>query len=148
MMKSIIQRLDENLEYLGHEIIDDKYYITVKGRREEVACPHCGCMSSKVHSRYTKTVQDLPIQGMKVILVIKNRNMFCKNKACIIKTFGEQYEFLPYKGKKTKRVEAEILRVSLLCSSVSASELLRRSVADVGKSTICNLLKKNREFDR
>jgi hypothetical protein len=40
------------------------------------------------------------------------------------------------------------VRVSMEVSSVSASRMLRKRTADVGKSTICELLKKRRHGDR
>jgi len=69
--------------------------------------------------------------------------MFCNNPNCSHTTFAESYEFLPFKGKKTKRLEEEIVNVSLNVSSLTASSILNKGVAKVCKSTICNLLKKD-----
>lgn len=80
--------------------------------REEVSCPFCGKPSSKVHSHYMRSFQDLPIQGRKVVVILNNRKLFCHNSEC-------------------KNV-----------SSIAAAQILHNSVANVGKSTICNLLKK------
>ena len=74
-----------------------------------------------------------------------NKKFFCKNKDCEHKTFAETFSFFESKATKTNRLQDEILRVSLAQSSLSAERYLRNSVADVGKSTICNLLKKTRE---
>lgn len=141
-MDEFIKLLDANLDYISHELIDDTYYITVESNREKVICPYCSFVSSRVHSTYIRSFQDLPIQGKKVIVILNNRKMFCDNSSCDHKTFAESFDFLAHKAKKTKRLEDEIVRLSLNSSSVAASNILRNSVVDVSKSTICNLLKK------
>ena len=141
-MDEFIKLLDQNLDYVSYEIIGGICYITVASNRKEVSCPFCGCPSSKAHSTYARTFQDLPIQGKKVSIVIRNRKMFCKNPDCNHTTFAERFDFLSNKAKKTKRLEDEIAWLSLNCSSIAASDILRKNVVDVGKSTICSLLKK------
>ena len=141
-MDEFIKYLDENLEYINHRIDGEFCYITVASNRDEVICPFCGKPSSKIHSTYDRTFQDLPMQGKKVLVILHNRKMFCTNPKCPHTTFAERYEFLPHKAKKSARLEDEIVRLSLNCSSIAASKIMQKNVADVGKSTICNLLKK------
>ena len=147
-MDEFIKLLDENLDYLKHRMIGDTIYIYVASNRKELICPYCGKPSSKVHSTYERSFQDLPIQGKKVIVIINNRKMFCKNQECSYTTFAETFEFLPHKAKKSKRLTDEIINLSLNISSITASGLLRDGIADVGKSTICNLLKKRYTNDK
>ena len=143
-MDELIKLLDTNLEYISHEIIQDTMFITVVSTKTEWICPHCGYLSSRVHSRYERRFQDLPIQCKKVIIVLKNKKIFCDNEECNATTFIEKFSFLNNKAKRTMRLEDEILRLSSNCSSVSASQLLSVSTATIGKSTICSLLKKKR----
>ena len=44
-MDELIKLLDENLDYVSHEIIGDFYYIKVTSNRKEVRCPFCGTVS-------------------------------------------------------------------------------------------------------
>jgi len=147
-MDEFIKQLDSDLQYVSHEIVDDIYHIYVESIRKEVKCPFCGEMSSREHSRYVRSFQDLPIQGKKVIIYLDNRKMFCDNPECSHKTFAERFTFINDKAKKTKRLEDEIVRLSLNVSSVAASEYLSGGIAEVGKSTICALLKKRRGSNR
>jgi transposase len=145
-MNEIIKLLDKNLEYVSHKIIGDTIFINVVSNREDVICPSCGEPSSKVHSHYERSFQDLPIQGKKVRVILSNRKMLCCNPECDHTTFAESFNFLKFKAKKTKRLENEIINISMNVSSLTATDILRNSVADVGKSTICNLLKKNTNY--
>jgi transposase len=70
-MEEIVKLLDENLEYVKHEVSGDRITIWVKSTKNEVICPYCGKPSKKVHSRYERSFQDLPIQGKKTIVVIR-----------------------------------------------------------------------------
>lgn len=141
-MDELIKLLDRNLNYIRHEIKDDYFYIYVESNRDSFECPQCGCSSTQVHSRYERSFQDLPIQGFKVMIVLSNRKFFCKNPECSYKTFIESFSFIKHKAKKTIRLEDEIVRLSTNVSSVTASKILKNQIANVGKSTICNLLKK------
>ena len=141
-MEELIKLLDEDLSYVGHEIIGDMLFLHVVSTRDAATCPYCGKTSARVHSIYPRSFQDLPMQGKKVIVWIKNRKMFCDNPDCDKKTFAETFTFLAPKGKKSRRLLDKIVDVSLNMSSLAAAGTLRDGIADVGKSTICNLLKK------
>lgn len=143
-MDEFIKLLDKDLKYLNHEIIDDTIYIYIESTRSEIPCPFCGNISSKTHSTYERSFQDLPMQGKKVKMIIKNRKMFCNNPECSHTTFAERFVWLAKKSKKTQRLEDEIVRMSLNYSSTAATRFLRENTVAVGKSTICNLLKKRR----
>ncbi|MDY7965736.1 transposase family protein, partial [Bacillus thuringiensis] len=133
---------DEKLRYLSHEIVEDTLFIQIASERLSVICPFCNTASTKVHFRYERTFHDLPIQGKKVVYVINNCKMFCHHAQCYRKTFAEQFSFLPYKAKKSTRLEQEIIKIAKDVSSLVAEKILNRGIAKVGKSTICSLLKK------
>lgn len=141
-MDEFIKMLDKHLDYVEHDVVEDTIVIHVESNRMEVVCPYCKGVSTKAHSTYARSFQDLPIMGKKTKIVLKNRKMFCLNKDCTHTTFAETFDFLAPKGKKTKRLLDKIVDISLNVSSVNAADMLRDGIADVGKSTICNLLKK------
>lgn len=146
-MDELIKLLDADMEYVSHEILSDVINIYVESSRSSAVCPYCGIESSRVHSRYERRFSDLPIQGKQVEIVLNNRKYLCGNSDCPHKRFAETFSCFPYKGKRSKRLTEEVIRVSMEVSSVTASSMLGKSVAKVGKSTICNLLKKSRACD-
>lgn len=140
-MDEIVKLLDSNLEYISHEIINNTLYIEVASIRRTVVCPYCGAETQKVHSHYKKGFQDLPIQNCKVVITINNRKMFFNNSNCSKKTFAESFDFLAPNAKKSERLDNEILNISMNVSSLAAEQIIKNRIANVDKSTICNLLK-------
>jgi len=141
-MKELIDILDKDLQFIDYKVIGEELYIRVNSKRRKAECPYCGHESFQVHSRKERTLKDIPIQGKKVIIKLEQKKYFCKNEECERKTFAERFSFYDIKATKTKRLQEEIMLVAMTQSSIAASRYLRKSVADVGKSTICNMLKK------
>ena len=141
-MEELITLLDENLVCTSTDISADFIRFSVISTRQICICPSCQQASSRIHSRYSRNFQDLPIQDKKVVITLSNRKMFCDNASCHRTTFAETFSFLDNKAKKTKRLKETILEVSLTQSSVSAAAYLSQYVVDVKKSTICNYQKK------
>jgi transposase len=142
-MNELLKDLDSELIYQSHTKTDKYIIIKASSEKESAICPYCRTESSKVHSRYTRKLKDLPIFGRKTFIELEIQKFFCNNPECEHKTFAERFDFFDVNSAMTKRLKAEVLRVSLTQSSVSASKYLRASVADIGKSTICELLKKS-----
>ena len=65
-------------------IADEEGVIVVSARAaaDERACPLCGRSSSRVHSRYVRTVADLPCGGKMVELRLMARRFVCSAPFC------------------------------------------------------------------
>jgi transposase len=142
-MYDLVQMLDSNLIYLDHQVFCDSIIIYVCSKHDEATCPYCGTASSRIHSSYERSFQDLPIQGKKVNVIIDNRKYFCDNPRCHQTTFAEAFGCLKPKSKKSNRLLGEIVKISIEVSSVTASRVLSDGFAKVCKSTVCDILKKN-----
>ncbi len=53
-------------------------------------CPSCGRRSSRVHSRYWRTIADLPWEGIPVRILLQARKFFCGDERCSRRIFTEQ----------------------------------------------------------
>ena len=53
-------------------------------------CPRCATPSSTVHSRYTRTIADLPWGAARVVLHVSPRRFRCRNPACQRRIFCER----------------------------------------------------------
>ena len=142
-MKDFITALDPNYQLDKYHIKNNVAVFYISSKMSEVKCPYCGTLSSKVHSSYEREIQDLPMQGKKVILLVDTRKMRCMNPDCSYKTFSEKHPFVTAKSKKTNRLIQNILYTSSQLSSLNTSKLLKSENITVCKSSICDLLKKN-----
>ena len=64
--------------------------VTATARRRVVACPKCGHASTRVHSRYSRTLSDLPWHGLRVRLDVHVRRFFCDVPGCKRRIFTER----------------------------------------------------------
>ena len=57
---------------------------------ESAACPACGVLSGRVHSRYERRLADVAAGGQEVLIHLEVRRFSCGNDACERRTFAEQ----------------------------------------------------------
>ena len=50
-MEELLKLLDEELEYVRHEISGEEIHINVKSKKAKAVCPYCGKPSTGVHPR-------------------------------------------------------------------------------------------------
>jgi len=141
-MDELVKTVDPYFEYIRHETNNGVMRIYVRSTRCAALCSYCGTESDKVHSLYYRKFRDLPIQDKKVEIIIDNRKYFCLNPKCRHKTFAESFDCLPRMGRRSQRLTKTIVNTATNLSSITASKTLKHGTADVGKSTICRLLKK------
>lgn len=73
------------LQVEGYDMNDDgQLSLYVRSTETYGICPYCQTVSHKVHSRYTRRLQDLPAFGQNVILCFRTRKFFCHNEECKI----------------------------------------------------------------
>ncbi|MEU8976860.1 ISL3 family transposase [Streptomyces monashensis] len=58
------------------------------------ACPGCGALSARVHSRYERRIADAPVGGQPVPIALSVPRLFCDAPACQRVTFAKQIEGL------------------------------------------------------
>ncbi|MBA2713363.1 MAG: transposase family protein [Rubrobacteraceae bacterium] len=76
-MRTIIaahQLLPEGLSLEGLSIESGRVGISVSSGSRRCVCPVCGRTSARVHSRYTRSVSDLPWHGISVALEVRARS--------------------------------------------------------------------------
>ncbi len=85
--------------------------ISVSSGVRRCACPICGRRSSRVHSRYWRTVSDLPWHGISVELEVRARRFFCDKASCERKIFCERLPDVAARSRKTGRLEDALLAI-------------------------------------
>lgn len=127
-----------SLRVEGYDVNEDgQLMLYVRSSETHGVCPYCQTVSRKVHSRYTRRLQDLPAFGDNVILCFKARKFFCHNVECGYRTFAEQpgNEVFRYR-RRTRRCEVLVYRHGLNLSSIAASSMLGNMGVGISKSTV------------
>ena len=64
--------------------------VTLRSRPCRTACPLCGGWSRRTHSRYERTLADLPWGEHAITIKLGVRRMFCDNASCKRQVFTER----------------------------------------------------------
>ena len=144
-LDELIKELDSKLVVTGKEIKDDIMYIYCETKKQSTKCKYCGEESENVHSVYTRTISDLPIQKYKVKLVITVKKYFCNNPKCNHTTFAEPLNFVEKNALRTKRLDEYIKEVGLKNSSIEARNQITNSHVEISNNTILRILKKTKK---
>src|SRR2546425_9914112 len=99
------------LEYVTETV--EAIGLVVTSTQPHAVCPDCGQSSQRPHSHYTRTLADLPWQGIPVRLWLRTRRFFCDRRDCPRTLFTEPLPALgqPY-GRRTLRPPATLHRVA------------------------------------
>jgi transposase len=105
--------LPKGLEVQTLRIETGRVSIRVSSGTRRSVCPLCGRGSSRVHSRYARTVSDLPWHGISVELEVLARRFFCDEASCERKIFCERLPEVAARARKTVRLEEALLAIAL-----------------------------------
>ncbi len=112
---------------------------TLAGR---VACPGCGALSDRVHSRYERRLSDSAISGRGVLIGLRVRRLFCDNPECAKKTFAEAVPELAARyGRRTTALERVLCAVALALGGRAGARLTQRLAAAVSRMTLLRLIR-------
>jgi transposase len=92
-------------------------------------CPRCGELSARVHSRYSRTLADLPWQGRAVRIELQVRRFFCLAAPCSRQTFAER---LPEVAAVSARTTARLHETHRLIGQALGGEAGARLAAPLG----------------
>lgn len=69
---------------------DKSLLLVVAATQQRAECPRCHVASRRIHSRYVRTVADLPCYGIAVRLQLRTRRFRCTNDLCMQNIFCER----------------------------------------------------------
>jgi transposase len=68
----------------------DRLVVMCERITRSAACPLCGKAALRIHSRYQRTVTDVPVQRTAVLLVLHVRKFYCDEPTCPRRIFTER----------------------------------------------------------
>lgn len=129
----------------------DANAITLAARTSSrvASCPVCGKRSLRVHSRYTRTLADLPWQGIPVTLQLHVRKFFCDEVNCPRAIFAERLPGLAaHYARRTERLDGWFRHISFALGGEAGSRLLKDLGVTVSGETLLNHIRSTQLQDR
>ena len=118
--------------------------ITVRHTGKASACPRCGRISERIHSRYHRHILDLPVAGRPVRLIIVARRFRCDAVLCGQRIFTERFDkdvLAPW-ARRTTRLEHIIYYLGLALGGRPAASFANRLMLPVSNDTLLRAVRR------
>jgi transposase len=133
------------LQLEGSEInpANDRLTMSVSSTQTSAQCPLCASSTRHIHSRYERTLADLPCVSFSLVLVMQVCKFFCDNPVCTRRIFTERIpEVAQPWARKTVRLVQRIQTIGLALGGAAGARLAAQLGIVVCGSTLLNHLKK------
>ena len=116
--------------------------IQARAGDREAACPACGVLSQRVHSRYRRLLADTAAGGQELLVRLQVRRFFCGNGGCAKATFAEQVPGLTTRyGRRTRGLDAVLQAIALALGGRAGARLSGRLACPASRSTLLWLIR-------
>jgi len=117
--------------------------LRVRSTQARIYCPVCQFPTRRVHSRYVRTVADLPWGSWRVVLHLQVRKFFCVNGRCTRRIFTERLSRLvtPW-ARRTQRLAYWLVHIALALGGTAGARLSRGLGLVVSRNTLLRLLRR------
>jgi hypothetical protein len=123
--------------------------IDVQTSTAPAACPGCGTMSGRVHSRYDRHLSDTAAAGREVLVRLTVRRLFCDNPDCTKMTFAEQMPELAARyARRTTILARSLCAVALALGGRAGARLTGRLACSVSRMTLLRMVRGLPDPDR
>jgi transposase len=132
-----------NVQVEGVEVAEE-ITLTLRTTSLTASCPSCGTASSRIQSRYTRTLRDLPCVGRPIRLIMHVRRFFCKKSTCAQKIFVERLPDLcrPH-AQRTKRLQEALGLLGLAAGGQAGAEIGSEQGLNGSRDTILRLVRRH-----
>lgn len=142
MLTDIFLPKSLNLELDEVIINNETIILEIISHQPNGQCPDCGWISNRIHSRYHRTVADLPCVGLVMYLSLQVRRFFCDYLGCKRKTFTERLPgFVAPSARRTTRLAEHQRQLGLDLGGKAGSRLADRLAMPTSDDTILRLLR-------
>jgi transposase len=109
----------------------------------DVPCPLCGQRSDRVHSRYARTLADLPWAGVAVHLRVSVRKFFCDNVICLRRIFSERLaDVAAASARRTNRQQESLTAIAFALGGEAGARLAGKLGMPISPDTLLRLIRR------
>jgi transposase len=127
---------------------EDGVTIRATSKAADVCCPVCGEPAERVHSRYTRTLADLPWARFAVRFHLHARRFFCDNPVCPRAIFAERLAGIASVfARRTDRQRERLTDFALALGGEAGARLAVKHGMPVSPDTLLRLLRQAPEAD-
>jgi len=120
----------------------DALHLAVRTTQRAALCPLCGQRSRRVHSRYQRTLADLPCMGAIVTLHVRTRRFVCRLPGCRRRIFTERLPALMApSARRTRRARAQVQHIGFDLGGRPGVRHARREGMPVSRRTLLRVLR-------
>ncbi|MEL6158238.1 MAG: ISL3 family transposase [Cyanobacteria bacterium J06627_32] len=127
----------------SYDLAPREHHLTLNltSTQAKARCPICGQPSHRVHSRYSRTLADLPCVSFSLTLIVRVCKFFCANPACPRRIFTERFpEVAASWARKTQRLVEHLQAIALTSGGQAGARLCVHLGLRCCGSTLLNLL--------
>lgn len=116
-------------------------HLSVSMTQPASECPLCHTPSAAIHSRYGRTLADLPCGGRRVTLHLQVRRFFCRVATCRRRVFTERLPALmaPW-ARRTQRLDQHLLRDAVDVGGAPGARHATAQGTPIGPTTLLRLV--------
>jgi transposase len=117
--------------------------LRVTSTQQIVPCPVCAVCTRRVHSRYTRTLADLPWGTARVRWQLRVRKFVCTNAQCSRRIFTERLPGVvaPW-ARRTRRLVAWLITIGLALGGAAGVRLSRRLGCTLSRQTLLRMIRR------
>src|SRR5882724_5723527 len=117
--------------------------LLVRSTQTRVPCPLCATPARRIHSRYTRTLADLPWADYRVRLQLRVRKWFCRNRSCRRRIFTERLPAVaaPW-ARRTLRLAQRFVDLGMALGGKAGVRLSHQWGLAVSRNTLLRLLRR------
>lgn len=129
---------------IDHVKVGTGLTITARPVATLARCPGCDQPSSRIHSRYTRTLSDLPVAGRRVVIDISVRRFRCIGSDCRTKIFAERLgpDLAVAYGRRTARLDCIVHHLGLALGGRPAASFARRLMVPASRDTMLRTVRR------
>ena len=132
------------LQFNSVSIQEKTVVFQVSSTRFPAICPQCHQVSEKIHSRYRRTLADLPLSGLIVQLICQVKKFFCRNQECSQRIFVERLTGVAEVfARRTRRLDKIICSLAFYIGGRVGAKVTEKLSIGVSRQTLIRHILRN-----